>query len=135
MEFRQIDWQRDKKLIHDICYNSGSAITKKSYAYIDMLYRNPDRKPEGWILDDCAFYVVTKGILHWRLVEIAVRKDYQGKGKGIILLSRILFAMGGIKRLTFRTPMNESAIGFWQHIGARIMDVKGNDYEMEIKLK
>ena len=31
--------------------------------------------------------------------------------------------------------MNEDAHGFWLHLGARIVDVKGSDYEMEITIK
>lgn len=41
----------------------------------------------------------------------------------------------GIYKLTFRTPMDESAQHFWLHVGAQIVDVKDNDYVMEINLK
>lgn len=41
----------------------------------------------------------------------------------------------GLYKLTFRTPIVEEAQGFWLHIGARIIDVKGEDYEMELTIK
>lgn len=58
----------------------------------------------------------------------------QGIGKMVLfdLLSRM--KQSGIFRLTFRTPMNEEAQQFWLHIGARITDVKGEDYEMELTI-
>lgn len=36
--------------------------------------------------------------------------------------------------LKFRTPINEEAQFFWLKMGAKIIDVKGTDYEMQIKI-
>ena len=41
----------------------------------------------------------------------------------------------GIDTFKFRTNQNEEAINFWLAQGAKIVDVNGNDYEMELKIK
>lgn len=41
----------------------------------------------------------------------------------------------GIDTFKFRTNQNEDAIKFWTAQGARIVDVNGNDYEMELIIK
>lgn len=68
------------------------------------------------------------------MIEIAVRDEYKGQGIGRLLLYRLLARMkaDGVFRLTFRTPINEKAQYFWLKQGAKIIDVKGNDYVMEI---
>jgi GNAT superfamily N-acetyltransferase len=72
-----------------------------------------------------------------RLVEIAVRSLYQGQGIGREVLLRLLsrMKMAGLYKLSFRTPIAEEAQYFWLHMGARIVDVKGDDYEMELTIK
>lgn len=133
MEWKVIEWQRDKKRVHDICYGCGSAVSKQSYAYIDMLYRNPQRTIIGEF-SDSSFYVVTPSKKHWRLIEIATTEQGGGIGKATLL--RLLKRMQGVgvKTLTFRTPINETAIDFWLHMGAKITGLKDNDYEMQIIL-
>ncbi len=42
---------------------------------------------------------------------------------------------GGIQTFKFRTNINERAINFWQRQGARIVGLKGDDYEMELTIK
>lgn len=44
-------------------------------------------------------------------------------------------AEAGVDTLTFRTSMYEDAQHFWLKQGAKIMDVKGDDYEMQLKIK
>ena len=65
-----------------------------------------------------------------------VRQDMQGKGLKLINLHRlIMMKRAGIYSFKFKTNKNEKAVNFWLKQGAKIMDVKGEDYEMEIKIK
>lgn len=70
-------------------------------------------------------------------MTISNYQEFQGAGLGREILFDLLARMkqNGLCRLTFRTPMNEDAQGFWLHLGARIVDVKGSDYEMELTIK
>ena len=82
-------------------------------------------------------YFCTIAKSHIRLIEIAVKADKQGEGIGKKVLYRLLTRMkaSGIYKLTFRTPMKENAKDFWRHIGAQIVDINGDDYEMELIIK
>lgn len=127
----------DNQIAKDICYNCGSAVSKRSYNYFrTALHYSPD-KVLCEIYDGKAMYFATKAKDHVRLVEIAVRKEYQGQGTGKMVLFRLLSRMkaANLYKLTFRTPIVEEAQRFWLHIGARIVDVKGEDYEMELTIK
>lgn len=99
-----------------------------------MQYRLPAEKVYCECYGGQGFYFATKAKSHARLIEIAVRDEYKGRGVGKLLLYRLLARMkaDGLHKLTFRTPMNESAHNFWLKQGAKIIDVKGNDYVMEI---
>lgn len=133
---RELDWERDKQLVHDICYQSGSAVTKKSYTFIgSMMHFGVKSMSE--VVNDEGFYFVTRGRTHCRLIEIAFKKESQGKGLGKALLNRLLTRMKceNIKKLTFRTPIAENAKDFWLHMGAEITGINGNDFEMEINIK
>lgn len=139
MVWRQIDWERDQKAIHDICYSSGSKVTKQTFSYIGLMYH---RLPPGKVfgeMTDKSFYVCTMAKEHWRLIEIAVAGDAQGCGYGREGLSRLLSQMQSHKvyKLTFRTPIVEEAQYFWTKMDARIVDFipKANDLVMEINLK
>lgn len=127
--------------VKDICYNCGSPVAKQSYNYFRRLYYVTGGKvwSKVWSKGDTpvAFYYANRCRDHVRLIEIAVRTEYQGTGMGRKVLFDLLARMkqNGLYKLTFRTPMNEDAHGFWLHLGARIVDVKGSDYEMEITIK
>ena len=131
----------DDAAVKDICYHCGSPTAKKSYNYFRRIAYVSQGKvwSKVWYADDTpiAFYYATRARDHLRLIEIAVREEYQGRGIGAMVLREILRDMHifGLHKLTFRTPSNEKAPGFWQHMGARIMDVKGQDYEMELTIK
>lgn len=127
--------------VRDICYNCGSSVAKQSYNYFRRLDYITGSKvwSKVWSKGDTpvAFYYANRCRYHVRLIEIAVRKKYQGTGMGRKVLFDLLARMkqNGLYKLTFRTPMNEDAHNFWLHLGAKIVDVKGNDYEMEITIK
>ena len=128
----------DKGVFKDVCYNCDSPISKQSCSYIELMqHRLPKEKVlcERW--DSSGFFFATKSKNHARLIEIAVHKDFKGKGLGKKLLYRLLTRckMEGIFKLTFRTPIHEKAIGFWLHIGATIVGLKEDDYEMELIFK
>lgn len=126
----------DDKTVNSICYNSGSPVTKQTYAFFRrMLYISGD-KVWSEMLDDKGFYFATRGREHVRLIEIAVREEYQKQGVGKEVLFRLLSRMkaAGLYKLTFRTPIVEEAANFWLHVGARIVGLKGDDYEMEITI-
>lgn len=128
----------NKQVIKDVCYNCSSPISKQSWSYIGLMqYRLPTDKVYCECYGDKGFYFATKAKTHARLIEIAVRDEHKGQGIGKLLLYRLLGRMkaDGLHKLTFRTPMNESAQHFWLKQGAKIMDVKGDDYEMQLKIK
>lgn len=129
------------KAVKEICYNCGSKVAKQSYNYFRRINYVSKGKvwSKVWSVGDTpvAFYYATRCRDHCRLIEIAVRKEYQGQGLGKLVLFRLLSQMkeNGLTKLTFRTPIAEDAQNFWLHIGARIVDVKGSDYEMELTIK
>lgn len=135
----EIDY--DDNLVKDICYNCSSKKAKQSYNFFRRMHYVTGGKvwSKVWSKDETpvAFYYATQCKDHIRLIEIAVRSEYQNKGIGGKLLSRLLLQMkeSGIDTLTFRTPTNETAQYFWLKMGAKIIDIKGDDYEMELKIK
>lgn len=136
-EWREIIYERDKQAVHDICYGCGSRSMKDTFGYLNLMYfRFPDNVVAE-ILDEKVFYVARKAKTHWRLIGIAVKKEYQGMKLGEKALFRLLkrLSLAGLDTLTLRTSMSEEAQHFWLKQGARIMDVNGGDYEMEIKIK
>ena len=126
----------------DICYHCGSPTAKKSYNYFRrMLYESAEKvwSVVWWDKDDkpVAFYFASRCRSHVRLIEIAVREEYHKQGVGKKVLLDLLLAMkrAGLYKLTFRTPIVEEAQKFWLHMGAKIVDVKGDDYEMTLTIK
>lgn len=124
-----------------ICYDCGSPVAKQSYNY----FRRIDYVTGGkvwskvWSKEGVAvaFYYATRCRDHVRLVEIAVRSAHQRQGIGKMVLYDLLSSMkaAGLNKLTFRTRIGGSAQDFWLHMGARIMDVKGEDYEMQLTIE
>lgn len=124
-----------------ICYNCGSKVAKQSYNYFRRMHYVTGGKvwSKVWSKGDTpvAFYYASRCRDHVRLIEIAVREDCHKLGIGKMVLLDLLSRMkrAGLYKLTFRTPIVEEAQNFWLHVGARIMDVKGQDYEMELTIK
>lgn len=127
----------DDKAVKDICYNCGSKVAKQSYNYFRRMHFVTGGKVWSKGETPVAFYYASRCRDHVRLIEIAVREGYHKRGIGKFVLLDLLSRMkqAGLYKLTFRTPIVEEAQGFWLHIGARIMDVKGEDYEMELTIK
>ena len=131
----------DDKAVKDICYNCGSKVAKQSYNYFRRMHFVTRGKvwSKVWSKGETpvAFYYASRCRDHVRLIEIAVREDYHKRGIGKFVLLDLLSRMkqAGLYKLTFRTPIAEEAQNFWLHVGARIMDVKGQDYEMELTIK
>lgn len=131
----------DDKAVKDICYNCGSKVAKQSYNYFRRMHFVTGGKvwSKVWSKGNTpvAFYYASRCRDHVRLIEIAVREDCHRQGIGKMVLLDLLSRMkrAGLYKLTFRTPIVEEAQNFWLHVGARIMDVKGQDYEMELTIK
>lgn len=139
MKWAETDY--DDAAVKDICYHCNSPVAKQSYNYFRRLTFVAGDKvwSKVWYNEGqpVAFYYANRCRDHVRLIEIAVRSEYQGQGYGRKILNRLLAQMkeAGIDTLTFRTPIHEPAHEFWQHLGAQITDIKGSDYEMELKIK
>ena len=121
-----------------ICYDCGSPMAKQSYNYFRRINFVTGGKvwSKVWSKDGepVAFYYASRCRNHVRLIEIAVRSAYQKRGVGKAVLADLVARTmaAGLRKITFRTPIAEAAQGFWAHVGARIMDVKGSDYEMTL---
>lgn len=133
--WRTYDHNLDDKCVKDICYNCGSKSLKATYPF----FRRAMYYGKYWceVYDAQAFYFATVARNHIRLIGIAVKDDCKGQGIGKATLYRLLqrMAEAGVDTLTFRTSMHEDAQHFWLKQGAKIMDVKGDDYEMQLKIK
>lgn len=128
----------DRNVVKSICTNCDSEESKKTYSYLEyMQHVLAPSKIVCEIYDNRGFYFATLGKSHARLIEIAVRKDAQGSGLGKKMLYRLLSQLKarGIYKLTFRTPIDESAQFFWAHMGAVTTGLKDNDFLMEINFK
>lgn len=128
----------NEQVIKDVCRNCDSPVSKKSLSYILYMKRFvPAEKVICECYGDRGFFFAIKGKNHARLIEIAVRNEYKGNGIGKELLRRLLQRMisKGVRKLTFRTPIDEPAQDFWIHMGAKFVGLKENDYEMEINIK
>lgn len=131
--------------VKEICKDCGSPTAKNSYSFFNrMIYvtkGNVWEKVWSKVWSDngepVGFYFATRCRDHVRLIEIAVRTKYKKKGIGKGLLLSLLQRMKeqNLNKLTFRTPIYEEAINFWLHMGAKIVGLKNNDYEMELLIK
>lgn len=136
--WRTYDHNLDDKCIKDICYNCGSKSLKATYPFFRRaMYLSKMGGVWCELFGDQSFYFATVARTHIRLIGIAAKDDCKGQGLGKAALYRLLQRMAavGIDTLTFRTSMHEDAQHFWLKQGAKIMDVKGDDYEMQLKIK
>lgn len=138
-EFRR-DNRGDIRLLERICRESGSASVRAHAAFLRTAVWHTKEHPQNlWceILNDAAFYMCTRCRTHVRGVDTVVMEKYHGLGWGKALNDRRLARMrrAGIDTFRFRTSRDNSALGFWLKQGARIVDVRGDDYEMELKIR
>lgn len=136
MKWKEIQFYQDKQIIHDICFNCNSKTMKDSFSYIGLMYYRFPKNIVAEIFGNKAFYVVSKAKNHWRLIGIAINKDFQNQGLGKMTLKRLLERMkkDGVNTLTFRTNQYENAANFWLSQGSEIVGVKGNDFEMKLEI-
>lgn len=141
LKFRQFDRRNKEDLIlaGQICKSCGNRSVKTESAFVRTAVWTTQNNPQKlWceFLGEEAFYLCLLCKNHVRCLFVVVCESEQGKGLGKILVQRILSRMKqkGIKKLTFRTNQDGSSLGFWKKCGAKIVDVKGNDYEMELNI-
>lgn len=134
-EFRPV-LPEDEPVIHDICYSCGSYSMKQTYVYIRRAIHLASTSGTKVVYetDGTAFYLATVARTHLRLIALAVSRCSQGKGVGTAAVSRLkAIALGmGKHRITLRTSMAERGKDFWLRQRARIVGVKGSDFEMEL---
>lgn len=123
----------DKNAISRIANNCGSKSLKSEISYLGVQVYRSKEKIIIETIDETAFFAIYLGKKHIRLIFIAVEEENQGKGYGKIMFRRIVSIAKekGIQKITFRTSMSENAIDFYEHIGAKVIGISGNDYEME----
>lgn len=126
----------DKEIIKDIAKNCGSKNVKSTYSYLDFANNRYKDIFVCEIIDECAFFAGFYGKKHFRLMELAVKQDCQGKGYGtaIIIRMRKLCQENNLNKITLRTSKDETALEFFKKQGGVITGEKGNDFEMEIKV-
>lgn len=129
-----IDLSYDKQKIKDIVKDCGSSNVKNTYSYLDVISFHSKEKFKCVIIDDNCFVAGTIGKNHFRIIEMAVRQTAQKGGYGSLLISylKTFCKSKGLKKLTFRTSKNETAVNFFKKKGGIIVGEKGEDYEMEI---
>jgi ribosomal protein S18 acetylase RimI-like enzyme len=123
----------DKEKIEEIAKACGADSVKKSISYISAPFLRSKLYCE--VVDNVGFFAGSIGKKHFRLYELAVKKDFQHKGYGSILLGRIkkICREKNLEKITLRTSRDETAIKFYRRFGAKIVGIKDNDYEVEIK--
>ena len=91
----------------------------------------------GEALGDIGFYLCRCGGRTIRLYFLVVRGRYHGMGHGKTLLRMLMqkAITGGAKAITMRTAIDGPAIGFWLKYGAEIVGLKGDDYELVMKVR
>lgn len=126
----------DEELFKAISRNSGSESASRDAAYIRTARHWGGNKFISEAIGDFAFFIGTAGKKHFRLIEIAVRKDQQHKGYGTLMMKRIirLCRKRKLEKITLRTSRNETAVDFYRRFGGEITGINGDDYEMEIRV-
>ena len=136
MDFRKFDSKRDEPTVKAICYGCDSASMKHSFQFLRTSMWQSGARYISELLDDVGFYAATRCKNHMRLTAIAVKAGNQGSGIGRILLERLKqrARQFGLDTITFRTSQTEDALRWWLNRGADIGGVKGDDFEMTLKI-
>lgn len=126
----------DERNIHDICYGCGSDSMKRTHAYLRRAVNLAETSgvPIVYETNGDAFYLATVARDHLRLIALAVIENAQGNGVGSAAVRRLkqIAVSIGKHRITLRTSMRERGKDFWLKQRARIVGVKGEDFEMEL---
>ena len=126
----------DRETMKDIIRSCESKTVKGSYGYIDFIHYHRKNIFVFEIIDDIAFFAGYYWKNHFRLLEMAIKKEYQKKGYGTAMIIRIkkLCKKNNFEKITLRTSKDETALEFFKKQGGVITGEKGNDFEMEIKV-
>lgn len=124
------------KAIASIARDCGDDTMKESASYIQTARYFGGEKFRCYLFGDKAFYYGIRGKAHFRLIAIAVRKEFQKSGVATALLSHIILMCERehLGSITLRTHKHGKALPFWTKMGAVIVGEKGDDYEMKIVL-
>ena len=130
----QANGNNDVKLAISITRRSGAP--SKDSAYLPRAKWQAGKNFCMEIFGDYAFYAGVFAKKHFRLVEIAVDAEMQGKGIGRMMMRRLIqkCKARGLEKITLRTARADTAYKFYQKFGGKIVGVNGDDYEMEIHL-
>ena len=131
----QTDRASDVKKARSIAKDSGSDELKHSEYLRAAAWRAGDKMLME-VFDDVAYYAGIFQKEHFRLIEIAVKTEMQGKGYGRMMMRRIIqkCRAKGIHRITLRTSAEETAHEFYKKFGAVVTGLHDGDYEMEIRI-
>ncbi len=124
------------KEVRDIIRASGSPSLLAEEPYLRRAKFYGKDKFICEMIENKAFYAGTVAKTHFRLVGIAVSKEAQGRGYGTVMMKRIIAICRkrGLKTITLRTNRNETAANFYKKFGGKVVGVKENDYEMEVRV-
>ncbi len=133
MKCRRFDGsEKDKELIHNICFNCGSTVMKRTFGYIERMMYFDSKKCVFDIFDESAFFFGVRGKKHLRCIGIAVMKSQQrqGIGRNILYHEMRKAKLHELNRMTLRTAKDETGIEFWLKMGATIVERKDTYWEM-----
>lgn len=132
--------EADFNFMVELTKQSGSKSCKKEVSSLGVARFHNREHPEkvlAYAYGDIAYYLCFLRRNYCRGLFTIVRQDMHRKGIGRLINNHRLLMMKnyGIDTFRFRTNQNEDALKFWLAQGAQIVGVKGNDFEMELKIK
>lgn len=127
-----VNFNFDADLVKHISKSCGSIALKDASGYLQFIKYHSGEKFWGFSVDEIGFLYGTFCKKHFRLMEIAVKKESQNKGYGSFMLSMLFeeCAKRGINAITLRTSRDETAHLWYRKLGAEYVGTKENDYEM-----
>lgn len=127
----------DPEIVNEILKQCGVKSLYKQRSYLGVAkYRAKPGRFVCIMRGTDGFAAGTIGKHHFRLIDIAVRQEHQGKGYGTELMVAVvqMCKKKQLAKITFRTNRHETAPDFYKKFGGKIIGTKGEDYEMEIPL-
>lgn len=134
-------YKEEYPVLKDIACSCGSPVVKDHLSYLSFMEYtckkngNEDKFYGDIFNGGAAFWFAIKNKKNIRLIDVAVKKEYQGKGLATAIVAyEVKKAKSlGYREITFRTPMDETAYLFWERMGAVRTGKKGNDWTMVLK--